>query len=70
MNILFDKLGIPAIPINMVPYKFSTTIVSKMLLKKIVSDRETRKYFPKALITNLSIRQLKKFIEHIKRASY
>ena len=70
MNILFDKLVIPKIPISMMPYKFSTTIVTKMLLKKIVSDRETRKYFPRALITNLSVQQLKKFIEHIKRASY
>jgi hypothetical protein len=41
-----------------------------MLLKKIMYDRQTRKYVPRAVIANLSQSQVKKFIEHLKRATY
>ena len=67
---LFEKLNIPKIPVSRMPHKFSATIVSKMLLKKIMYDRQTRKYVPRAVIANLSQRQVKKFIEHIRRATY
>jgi len=70
LSILFDELDIPKISPIIMPYKFSTGTVSKMIFKKIVYDRQTRRYFPRAVISNLSINQVKKFIEHMRRASY
>lgn len=67
---LFEKLNVPKIPVSGMPYKFSAGIVSKMLLKKIMYDRQTRKHVPRAVIANLSQRQVKKFIEHLRRATY
>jgi hypothetical protein len=67
---LFEKLNVPKIPVGGMPYKFSAGTVSKMLLKKIMYDRQTRKYVPRAVIANLSQSQIKKFIEHLKRATY
>lgn len=67
---LFEKLNAPKISVSGMPHKFSAGIVSKMLLKKIMYDRQTRKYVPKAAIANLSWSQVKKFIEHMKRATY
>jgi hypothetical protein len=67
---LFEKLNVPKIPVSRMPYKFSPDIVGKMLFKKIISDRYTRKYIPRAVIANLSPTQVKKFIDHLKRATY
>jgi hypothetical protein len=67
---LFEKLNVPKIPVSGMPHKFSAGIVGKMLLKKIIYDRQTRKYVPRAVIANLSPGQVKKFIDHRKRATY
>ncbi len=67
---LFENLNVPKIPVSGMPHKFSATTVSKMLFKKIMHDRQTRKYVPRAVIANLSRRQVKKFIEHIRRTTY
>jgi hypothetical protein len=67
---LFDKLNVSKIPVSRMPHKFSADIVGKMLFKKIITDRHTRKYVPRAVIANLSPTQIKKFIDHLKRATY
>ena len=67
---LFEALNVPKIPVSVMPHKFSSSIVSKMLLKKIIYDRHTRRYVPRAVIANLSQRQVRKFMEHLRRTTY
>jgi hypothetical protein len=68
---LQDLLGVSAIPqINSLPYKFPFKSIAIILMKRTALDRNARRYVPKIIAANISIRQLRKLLAHAKRETY
>jgi hypothetical protein len=68
---LADQLGvISGSSIQSMPHKFPAGIVARILLKKIARDNPGKLQMARVLMANISLKQLKKFVEHIVRETY
>jgi hypothetical protein len=71
LNTLRDLLGVSTIAqIHSLPYKFPIKSIALILMKRTALDSNARRYVPKIIAANLSIKQLRKLLDHAKRETY
>jgi len=67
---LIETMDPPHIDVAKMPYKFPLRAVLKTMLNKIRTDRQTREYFPKAILADLSKRHILDVFKHLTRETY
>jgi hypothetical protein len=71
LNTLLDLLDVSTIAqINSLPYKFPIKSIAIILMKRTALDSNARRYVPKIIAANVSIKQLRKLLAHAKRETY
>src|SRR3989449_2450684 len=67
---LIEKMDPPLIHVAKMPFKFPLGTICKIMLKKIRTDRQTKKHFPRAILADLSKRHVLDVFKHLTRETY